>query len=145
MKFVFASFLMIISIFQSKRDSHTTLRSDFMGGKASKWWFLENFTQTLLLPLLVTSIREFHEVATAASELSKNFSVASHKMKFVFASFLMIISIPQSKRDGRTTVRSDSMGRKASKWWFLDSHTQSLVLPSWWPQEESFTKARQRL
>ena len=53
--------------------------------------------QTLLLPL-VTSKREFHKVATATSEPSKKFSVASHDMKFVFASFLMIISITKSKR-----------------------------------------------
>ena len=71
--------------------------------------------QTLLLPL-VTSKREFHKVATATSKPSKKFSVASHDMKFVFASFLMIISISQSKRGGRTTLRSDSIGAKVSKW-----------------------------
>ena len=51
--------------------------------------------QTLLLPL-VTSKREFHKVATATSKPSKKFSVASHDMKYVFASFLVIISISQS-------------------------------------------------
>ena len=74
--------------------------------------------QTLLLPLM-TSKRELHKVATAISERSKNFSVASHDMKFVFASFLMIISISQSKRGGRTTLRSDSIGAKVSKWSFF--------------------------
>ena len=48
--------------------------------------------QTLLLPLM-TSKRELHKVATAISERSKKFSVASHDMKFVFASCLIIISI----------------------------------------------------
>ena len=43
-------------------------------------------------------------------------------MKFVFASFLTIISISQSKRDCRRTRRSDSMVANASKWWFLKFH-----------------------
>ena len=77
--------------------------------------------QTLLLPLM-TSKRELHIMATATSKPSKKFSVASHDMKFVFASFLMIISISQSKRGGRTTLRSDSIGAKVSKWSFFKNH-----------------------
>ena len=80
--------------------------------------------QTLLLPLM-TSKRELHIMATAISERSKKFSVASHDMKFVFASFLMIISISQSKQGGRTTLRSDSMGAKVSKWSFFKNHAQT--------------------
>ena len=76
----------------------------------------------LFLPLPVTSKGEFHKVATATSKPSKKFSVASHDMKFVFASFLTIISISQSKRGGRRTRRSDSMVANASKWWFLKFH-----------------------
>ena len=78
--------------------------------------FLKNHAQTLPLPLPVTSKREFLKVTTATSESSKKFSVASHDMKFVFTSSLMIISISKSKRDGRTTLRSDSIGGKARKW-----------------------------
>ena len=70
----------------------------------------------------VTSKREFHNVATVTSEPSKKFSVASHDMKFVFASFLRIISISQNNRGGSTTLRSDSMGGKVSKWSFLKNH-----------------------
>ena len=80
--------------------------------------------QTLLLPM-VNSKGELHKVATATLEPSKKFSVASHDMKFVFASFLMIISISQSKRGGRTTLRSDSMGAKVSKWSFFKNHAQT--------------------
>ena len=80
--------------------------------------------QTLLLPV-VTSKREFHKVVTATSEPSKKFSVASHDMKFVFASFLMIISISQIKRGGCTLLRSDSMGAKVSKWSFFKNHAQT--------------------
>ena len=71
--------------------------------------------QTLLLPL-VTSKREFSQVTRVTLESSRKFSVASHDMKFVFASFLTIISISQSKQGGRTTRRSDSMVGNASKW-----------------------------
>ena len=39
---------------------------------------------------------------------SPHVSMASHDMKFVFVSFLIIISISQSKRSGRTTLRSGS-------------------------------------
>ena len=64
-------------------------------------------------------------MATATSVPSKKFSVASHDMKVVFASFLMIISISQSKKGGRTTLRSDSMGAKVSKWSILENHAQT--------------------
>ena len=116
---------MIISIAQSTRGGRTTLRSDSMGEKVSKWLFLENHAQTLLLHLPVTSKREFYNVTTVTSEPSKKFSVASHDMKFMFPSFLMIISISQSKRGGRTTLRSDSMGAKVSKWSFFKNHAQT--------------------
>ena len=43
------------------------------------------------------------------------FSVAAHDMKFVFASFLMIMSITQSKRSGHMTFRSISKRGNASK------------------------------
>ena len=46
--------------------------------------------------------------------LQKKFA-ASRDMKFMFVSFVTIISDSQNKRDGRTTLRSDSMGGKASK------------------------------
>ena len=59
------------------------------------------------------------------SKPSKKISVASHHMKFVFASFLMIIAISQSKRGGRTTLRSDSMGAKGSKWSFFKNDAQT--------------------
>ena len=62
------------------------------------------------------SKREFSQVTRVTLGSSRKFSVASHDMKFVFASFLTIISISQSKRDGRTTRRSDSMVGNASKW-----------------------------
>ena len=68
------------------------------------------------------SKREFSQVTRVTLGSSKKFSVASHDMKFVFASFLTIISISQSKRGGRTTRRSDSMVGNASKWWFLKFH-----------------------
>ena len=125
MKSMFASFLMIISISESKRHGRTTLRSDSMVGNASKWWFLESHIEDLLyltLPCPVTSKREFSQVTRVTLRSSKKISVASHDMKFVFASFLTIISISQSKRDGRTTRRSDSMVGNASKWWFLKFH-----------------------
>ena len=76
----------------------------------------------LTLPCLVTSKREFSQVTRVILRSSKKFSVASHDMKFVFASFLTIISISQSKRGGRRTRRSDSMVANASKWWFLKFH-----------------------
>ena len=125
MKSMFASFLMIISISESKRHGRTTLRSDSMVRNASKWWFLESHIKDLLyltLPCPVTSKREFSQVTRVTLRSSKKFSVASHDMKFVFASFLMIISISQSKRGGRTTLRSDSIGAKVSKWSFFKNH-----------------------
>ena len=53
----------------------------------------------------LTSKREFSQMTTVTSGPSKIFSVASHDMKFIFASFFMIISIFQSKQDDRTTLR----------------------------------------
>ena len=67
-------------------------------------------------PYPTASKREFSQVTRVTLRSSKKFSVASHDMKFVFASFLTIISISQSKRGGRTTRRSDSMVANASKW-----------------------------
>ena len=67
-------------------------------------------------PYPTASKREFSQVTRVTLGSSKKFSVASYDMKFVFARILMIISISQSKRDGRTTRRSDSMVANASKW-----------------------------
>ena len=67
-------------------------------------------------PYPPASKREFSQVTRVTLRSSKKFSVASHDMKFVFARVLMIISISQSKQDGRTTRRSDSMVGNASKW-----------------------------
>ena len=68
---------------------------------------------------------------------SNKISVASHDLKFAFATFLMIIFISQSKRGGRTTLRTDSMVASASKWWFFQVYTQFSTQR---PQKESFTK-----
>ena len=75
------------------------------------------------LPYPTASKKEFSQVTRVTLGSSKKFSVASHDMKFVFASLLMIISISQSQLDGRTTLTSDSMVVKASKWSFLKFHT----------------------
>ena len=48
----------------------------------------------------------------------------------------------QSKRRGRTTLRTDSTVANASKWWFFQVYTQ---FSTWRPQKESFTKWRQWL
>ena len=56
------------------------------------------------------SKREFSQVTRVTSRSSKKFSAASHNMKFVFESFLIIISISQSRRGGRTMLSSDSTG-----------------------------------
>ena len=122
MKFVFASLLMIISTSQSKRDGRTTLRWDSMDGNVSRWCFFKFIITTTSNPYQPTQKREFSQVTRVTSGPSKKFSVASHDMKFVFASFLTIISISQSKRGGRTTRTSDSMVGNASKWWFLKFH-----------------------
>jgi len=42
----------------------------------------------------------------------------------------MIISIFQSKRSGRTTLRSDTMVGNWSKWWFFQNHIQKVFYPS---------------
>ena len=60
-------------------------------------------------PYPTASKREFSQVTRVTLRSSKKFSLASHDMKFVFARVLMIISIFQSKRSGRTTLRSDTM------------------------------------
>ena len=78
----------------------------------------------LTLPWQVSSKREFSQVTRLTLGPSKKFSVTSHDMKFICASFLMIISISQSKRGGRTTLRSDSIGAKVSKWSFFKNHAQ---------------------
>ena len=116
MKFVFVSFLMIIPISQSKRGSRTTLHSDSTGAITSKWRFLKFLYHEYILPYARYSKREFSQVTIATSGPSKKFSVAFHDMKYVFARFLMIIPIFQSKRGGRTTLRSDSTGGYESKW-----------------------------
>ena len=56
MKYIFAGLLMIISISQSKRNDHTTLRSDPTVINVSKWWFFENLTQKLGLPYFTSPI-----------------------------------------------------------------------------------------
>ena len=66
-------------------------------------------------PYPTASKREFSQVTRVTLRSSKKISVASHDMKFVFARVLMIIPVSQSKRDGRTTRRSDSMVANASK------------------------------
>jgi len=70
----------------------------------------------------VTSKREFSQVATVTSEAYKKFSVTSHDMKYVCTTFLMIISVFQSKRGGRTMLTSDSTSGNVSKWWFFKFH-----------------------
>ena len=77
----------------------------------------------------MTSKREFHRVSTATLGPSKNFSKAYHTMKLVFVSFLMIISIFQNKRGGRTMLRTDSKGANTSKWRFLKFHYHGYILP----------------
>ena len=67
-------------------------------------------------PYPTASKREFSQVTRVTLGSSKQISVVSHDMKFVFARVLMIISISQSKRGGRRTRRSDSMVANASKW-----------------------------
>ena len=104
-KFMFASFIMNISISQSKRGTITR-----------KWRFLKFLHHEYILPYATSSGRRFSLVTTATSGPSKTFSVAFLDIKFVFANFLMIISISQSKRDGRTTLRPDSTGGYESKW-----------------------------
>ena len=116
MKFMFTSFIMNISISQSKRGTRTTLNSDSTGAITSKWRFLKFLYHEYILPYATSSERGFSPVTTATSGLSETFSVAFHDIKFVFASFLMIISISQSRPDGRTTLRSDSMSGNARKW-----------------------------
>ena len=76
-------------------------------------------------------------MTTVTSGPSKKCSVGFYDMKFIFASILMIIFIFQSKRGGRTTLRTDSMVANASKWWFFQVYTQ---FSTWRPQKESFTK-----
>ena len=122
MKFMFESFLMIISISQSKRGGRTTLRSDSMGAKVSKCSFFKNHAQTPLSTSTGDFKRRVSQSGDGGFKASKKFSVASHDMKFEFASFLMIISISQSKRGDRTTLRSDSIGAKVSKWSFFKNH-----------------------
>ena len=79
--------------------------------------FLSSLAKVKYIQLhLRTSKREFSQVTIATSGPSKKFSVAFHDMKYVFARFLMIIPISQSKRGGRTTLRSDSTGGYESKW-----------------------------
>ena len=56
MKYIFAGLLMIISISQSKRGDHTTLRTDSKAINASKWWFFENLTPKLGLPYFTSPI-----------------------------------------------------------------------------------------
>ena len=103
MKFMFASFIMDISISQSKRGTRTTLNSDSTGAVTSKSRFLKYLYYEYILPYATSSERGFSPATTATSGLSKIFSVAFHDIKFVFASFLMVKSISQSKRVGRTT------------------------------------------
>ena len=116
MKFMFASFIMNISISQSKQGTRTTLNSDSTGAIISKWRFLKYLYHEYILPYATSSERGFSPVTTATSGLSETFSVAFHDIKFVFASFIMIISISQSQRGGRTTSRSDYTGGYESKW-----------------------------
>ena len=125
MKCVFGRLLMIIPICQSKQSGRTTCRSVSTGGNARQWWFLENHTQILVPPLLFTSKRGFHKVTTVTSGPSKKFSVGFYNMEFIFASILMIISIFQSKRRGRTTLRTDSTVANARKWWFFQVYTNN--------------------
>ena len=129
MKFVFVSFLMIIPILQNNRGGRATLRSDSTGESISIWRFWGIHTEILVLLFLVTSKREFSQVTTATSGPSKTFSMASHDMKFVFVSFLMIIPISQSKRSSRTTLHSDSTGTITSKWRFLKFLYHEYILP----------------
>ena len=100
------------------------LDSDSTGAITSKWGFLKFLYHEYILSYAGFSKREFSEVTTATSGSSKTFFVAFHDIKFVFASFLMIISISQSKRGGRTTLRSDSIGAEVSKWSFFKNHAQ---------------------
>ena len=81
-------------------------------------------------------------MTTVTSGPSKKFSVAFYDMICIFTSILMIISISQSNRGGRTTLRTDSTVANASKWWFFQVYTQ---FSTWRPQKESFTKWRQWL
>ena len=67
-------------------------------------------------PYPTASKRGFSQVTRVTLGSSKKFSVASHDMKFVFASVLMIIPICQSKRGSRKTLTSDSTGTILSKW-----------------------------
>ena len=101
-------------------------KTNFMSWKATENFFecpevilvtWENSLFELTDP--VSSKREESQVTRMTSGPSKKISVASHDMKFVFASLLMIISMSQSKRDGRTTLGWDSMDGNASKWCFF--------------------------
>jgi len=64
---------------------------------------------------VVTSKGEFFQVMTAISGASKKVSMASHQIKFMFTSFIMNISICQSKWGTRTTLNLDSTGAITSK------------------------------
>ena len=69
--------------------------------------FFENHTNRVTSPYFALT-SEFKKRVFSGDEIdfgpSKKFSVTSHDMKFDFASFLMIISIFQSKRGGHTTL-----------------------------------------
>ena len=90
----------------------TLAKTNFMSWEATEN-FLEGpevilVTNRVTLPYFPLA-SEFKKRVFSSNEndfgaLQKN-SVAFHDMKFVFASFLTIISISQSKRDGRTTLR----------------------------------------
>ena len=55
-------------------------------------------------PYPTASKREFSQVTSVILGSSKKISVASHDMKFAFATFVMIISIFQGKQSCRTTL-----------------------------------------
>ena len=102
-------------LLKSLQGTRTTLNSDSTGAITSKS-ILKYLYYDYILPYATFSERGFSPVTTATSGLSETFSVAFHDIKFVFGSFLMIISICQSQRGGRTTLRSDSTGGYESKW-----------------------------
>ena len=72
-KYIIASLLMFISILQSKRNDHTTLRSDSIPINASKWRFFENHTPRHSLPLVMTSKKGFHKWRQWLQGPRKNF------------------------------------------------------------------------
>ena len=93
MKFVFAILFMIISISQSKSSGYTMLRSYSTSGNACKWRFFgKSYSNTRSTTRSSFKKRAFSNDDSDFRALQKNF-VASHDIKFVFASFFMIISI----------------------------------------------------